>query len=65
MEAWVQVLNCIYELAMRKSWLREECGFILFTSVHILRDKDVTYSQLIIDKLHSNGLFKTTEGVAI
>ena len=64
-EAWDQVLDVTYDLAKKKPWLREECGFILSTSVHNLRDKDLKYAQLIIDKLQTNGLSKTSEGIAI
>ena len=52
-------------MAKKKSWLREECGFILFNSVPILKGKDLKYAQLIIDKLLTKGLSKTTQGVAI
>ena len=64
-EAWEHVLDIIFDLAKKKPWLREECGFVLLTSIRNLRDKDVKYTQLIIDKLHANGLSKTSEGVAI
>lgn len=64
-EAWSNVLDIVYELAKKKSWLREECGFILFKSIPTLRGKDVKYAQLILDKLLANGLAKTPQGVAI
>lgn len=55
------------DLAKRKNWLREECGWILYQAIRSLQaDKqDPKYSQLIIDKLHSNGLTRTPEGVAV
>ena len=50
---------------MKKPWLREECGFILFTSVQLLQKQDSQRAQSVIDKLHTNGLSKTSEGVAV
>ena len=52
-------------MAKKKPWLREECGFILFNSVPILKGKDLKYAQLIIDKLQANGISKTSQGLAI
>ena len=52
-------------MAKKKPWLREECGFILFNSIQILKGKDLKYAQLIIDKLLAKGLSKTPQGVAI
>lgn len=64
-EAWSNILDIVFELAKKKSWLREECGFILFNSIQILKGKDLKYAQLIIDKLLAKRLFKTPQGVAI
>ena len=65
LEAWSNILDIIYELAKKKPWLREECGFILYNSVQILKGKEVKYAQLMINKLVANGLSKTSQGVAI
>lgn len=64
-DGWDSVLDIIYELARKKPWLREECGFILFNAIAILQDRDAQYAQSINDKLQSDGLAKTPEGVAI
>ena len=64
-DIWGQLLDLVYDLAKKKPWLREECGFILFTSVQMLQERDLKHAQLILDKLHENGLLKTSEGVAI
>ena len=64
-EAWSSVLDIAYDLAKKKPWLKEDCGFILFNCVQILKGKDPKYAQLIIDKLHANGLSKTPQGLAI
>jgi len=62
---WTQVIDIIYDLAKKKPWLREECGFILFNAVPALEGQDSYYAQSIIDKLQSSGFSKTPEGVAI
>ena len=64
-EAWTTVLDIVYDLAKKKPWLRDECGFILFKSIRSLKGKDVKYAQLLVDKLLAKGLSKTTQGVAI
>ena len=65
MEAWSTILNIVYDLAKKKPWLRDECGFILFKSIRTMKGKDAKYARLLIDKLLANGLSKTTQGVAI
>ena len=57
----------MFDLAQKKSNLREECGWILYVAVQDLGSKghNVKYAQLIIDKLRDNSLLKTPEGVAI
>lgn len=64
-EAWSNLLDIIYDLAKQKPWLREECGFVLSSSIQILRQKDSKFSQLLLDKLQLNGLSKTPEGIAL
>ena len=64
-EAWSDILDIIYDLAKKKSWLREECGFILFDSISVLKSKDIKYAQTVINKLLANGLSKTPQGIAI
>lgn len=62
-----QVLELILELAKRKSWLREECGWILYNAIQNIGKggHDSKYAQLIIDKVHTSHLSKTPEGIAI
>ena len=64
-EAWSNILDIVFDLAKKKSWLREECGFILFNSIQMLKGKDVKYAQLIINQMLAKGLSKTPQGVAI
>lgn len=62
---WAQVLDMICELANKRPWLREECGFVLFNAIKIVRDQESKYAQMIIGSLQSKGLAKTPEGIAI
>ena len=64
---WSKILDLLFELAKKKVWLREECGWILYNAIQSL-DKDghpSNYVQLIVDKLQANDLITTPEGVAI
>lgn len=64
---WSEILDLLFELAKKKVWLREECGWILYSAIQTL-DKDnhpSDHVQLIVDKLHGNDLTTTPEGVAI
>ena len=65
LEAWSDILDILCDLAKKKAWLREECGFILFNSIQILKSKDSKYAQLMVDKMLANGFAKTSQGVAI
>ncbi|CAF9926083.1 MAG: DNA-directed DNA polymerase [Alectoria fallacina] len=64
-EAWSDILDIVYDLAKKKSWLREECGFILFNSIQTMKGKDLKYAQVMIDKMLAKGLSKTPQGIAI
>lgn len=64
-EAWSSILDIVYDLAKKKPWLREECGFILLNAVQTLKGKDPMYAQLIIDRLQANAICKTPQGLAI
>lgn len=67
LDTWSQVLDIIYEVAKRKPWLREECGWILYGTSQILKDvpNDTPLVQALVDKLCQNGLAKSPEGIAI
>ncbi|KAI9766380.1 MAG: DNA-directed DNA polymerase [Candelina submexicana] len=64
---WDQVLDLIFELAKKKPWICEECGWILYEAIPRLSTNPITqyYTQAVVDKLHAHGLTKTPEGVAI
>lgn len=64
---WSQVVDLIVELAKRKSWLREECGWILFQAIQGSRAGNLSseHVQTVIDRIHEKGLMESPEGVAI
>lgn len=64
---WSQVVGLIVELAKCKSWLREECGWILFQAIQGSRAVHLGSErvQTVIDRINENGLMETPEGVAI
>ncbi|KAL9023585.1 MAG: hypothetical protein Q9196_007111, partial [Gyalolechia fulgens] len=66
-DVWSRVLDIIYEVAKKKPWLREECGWILYGTSQTLNDghHDIQFAQAVIDKLCQAGLAKTPEGIAI
>ena len=66
-EAWSRVLDLVYELAQKKAWLREECGWILYKSIESLKahDNGIIYAQILVDKLNAHGLAQTPEGIAL
>ena len=61
------MINLIYELAKKKSWLREECGWVLEEALQKLKSLSdgSNYAQVIIDKLQSTSLSKTPEGLVL
>lgn len=57
----------ILELAQKKSWLREESGWVLLEALRILQSvpRGVVFAQSLINKVHDNGLTRCLEGVAL
>lgn len=64
---WTKVLNLVLELAQKKPWLREECGWIIYRCVYDLssRKADAKYVEAAVDRLCSHDLARSPEGVAI
>ncbi|KIX95770.1 uncharacterized protein Z520_08478 [Fonsecaea multimorphosa CBS 102226] len=61
-----RLLDIVCALAIKKPWLRQECGWVLYNC--IVSDQDDLPESLslhIIDKLVANKLIRTPEGVAI
>lgn len=54
-------------LATRKSWLREQCGWVLYQAVQGSRAGNLSseHVQTVVDRINENGLTETPEGVAI
>ncbi|KAH0536326.1 hypothetical protein FGG08_006799 [Glutinoglossum americanum] len=67
LDQWVQVLDLIFELAKKKAWLREECGWIVYDALPTISASGTgsAHLQVTIDRLCANSLAKTPEGVAI
>lgn len=57
----------IFDLAKKKPWLREECGWIMYRCIFDLAAQklDTKYVESILDQLCANDLARTPEGVAI
>ncbi|KAL9124859.1 MAG: hypothetical protein Q9217_005864, partial [Psora testacea] len=64
---WAELLDIILNLARKKAWLREECGYMLYATIQRSRlpNHDLQYAQIALQRLQSHGLMKTPEGVAI
>ncbi len=64
---WRDLLQFICDLALKKPWLRQECGWLLFTSLSYLRSSSVEaeFAVAVVESLKANSLVRTPEGVAI
>ena len=64
--SWERVLDLIVGIAIKKPWLREECGWILYSAVNSLSavPDGQAYATTLISRL-GNGLLKSPEGIAI
>jgi DNA polymerase phi len=67
LEEWTKVLSILFDLAKRKPWLREECGWIIFCCIQDIcaQRVDTKYAEMALEYLCRNGLARTPEGVAI
>ena len=65
--AWRELLDIVLEMATKKPWLREECGYMLYTTIQgsMLPDHEPQYAESIVQKIQFHGLAKTPEGVAV
>ncbi|PWY78239.1 hypothetical protein BO70DRAFT_60221 [Aspergillus heteromorphus CBS 117.55] len=64
---WTKVLDLVLDLAQKKPWLREECGWIIYRCVYELaaQKADAKFVESALERLCSNELARTPEGVAI
>mgnify|MGYP002717880839 CR=1 FL=1 len=66
-EQWTQVIDLVLELAQKKPWIREECGWIIYQCVYDLaaRKMEPKYIQSALEQLCVRDLARSPEGVAI
>ncbi|KAL4895395.1 DNA polymerase phi-domain-containing protein [Aspergillus ambiguus] len=64
---WLKVLDLVSDLAKKKPWIREECGWILYRCIYELSSQkaDGKFVETILERLSSNDLARTPEGVSI
>ncbi|BCS23970.1 DNA-directed DNA polymerase POL5 [Aspergillus puulaauensis] len=64
---WKKVLGLVFDLAKKKPWIREECGWIVYRCIHDISSQkaDAKLVETALQILCSNDLARTPEGVAI
>lgn len=64
---WTKLLDLVFELAQKKPWLREECGWVIYRSVYDLAAQklDAEFVEAALERLSQHELVRTPEGVAI
>ncbi len=67
LELWRSLLQLICDLALKKQWLRQECGWLFFTSISCFRSSNLgpEFAIAIVESLRANNLVRTPEGVAV
>jgi DNA polymerase phi len=61
-ERWAKPLEMLLQLAVKKPWMREECGWII---VEALQQMEQTHAEDTVRKLYDIGLALTPEGVGV
>ncbi|BCR92698.1 DNA-directed DNA polymerase POL5 [Aspergillus chevalieri] len=64
---WTKLLDLVFDLAKKKPWIREECGWIIYRCIYDLSSQkvDSKYVEAALERLSSFELVRTPEGVAI
>lgn len=64
---WTKLLDLVFDLAKKKPWIREECGWIIYRCIYELsaQKADAKFVESALERLCSNELARTPEGVAI
>ncbi|KAE8353594.1 DNA polymerase phi-domain-containing protein [Aspergillus coremiiformis] len=64
---WTKLLDLVFDLAKKKPWIREECGWIVYRCVYELsaQKADAKFVESALERLCSNELARSPEGVAI
>lgn len=67
LQLWGNLLQLICDLALKKQWLRQECGWLFFNSISYLLSSDLKFefALAIIESMEANNLVRTPEGVAV
>jgi DNA polymerase phi len=61
-ERWTAILEQLLELAKKKPWIREECGWVVMEAMAQIDQSQAEYT---LEKLYDAGLAVTPEGVGI
>ncbi|PIG85122.1 DNA polymerase V [Aspergillus arachidicola] len=64
---WTKLLDLVFDLAKKKPWIREECGWIVYRCVYELsaQKAETKFVESALERLCTNELARTPEGVAI
>ncbi|PKY03126.1 putative DNA polymerase V [Aspergillus campestris IBT 28561] len=64
---WTKLLDLVFGLANKKPWIREECGWIVYRCVYELSTQkaDTKFVESALERLCSNDLARTPEGVSV
>ncbi|KEY78399.1 DNA polymerase V [Aspergillus fumigatus] len=64
---WTKLLDLVFDLAKKKPWIREECGWIIYRCVFDLASQKAgaKYVEIALERLCANDLARTPEGVSI
>lgn len=64
---WTKLLDLVFDLAQKKPWLREECGWVIYRSVYELSAQklEAKFVEAALERLSQHELVRTPEGVAI
>ncbi|KAE8158741.1 DNA polymerase phi-domain-containing protein [Aspergillus tamarii] len=64
---WTKLLDLVFDLAKKKPWIREECGWIVYRCVYELsaQKANAKFVDSTLERLCTNDLARTPEGVAI
>ncbi|KAB8255563.1 DNA polymerase phi-domain-containing protein [Aspergillus pseudonomiae] len=64
---WTKLLDLVFDLAKKKPWIREECGWIVYRCVYELsaQNADAKFVESALERLCTNDLARTPEGVSI
>ncbi|GAB1195078.1 hypothetical protein APSETT444_004332 [Aspergillus pseudonomiae] len=64
---WTKLLDLVFDLAKKKPWIREECGWIVYRCVYELsaQNADAKFVESALERLCTHDLARTPEGVSI